>query len=164
MGGMAGGGGGGGGSGGGSVSTYSPPPAPFDLQTTGWGGMGPTATPQTFTQASMPYWMQPAQGGQTNWFAAPWWGMNAVTGQPLQQQDLQYQPPAAPPAAPAPAPAPAAPSLNYSDIAERLNRNRRVDPETGQFLGFYTKPLQKTQDSWRNFNRNLFGGGGLSGG
>lgn len=96
---------------GGGGSKQAPAPAPpkaehQDIRTTGWGGMGPTATPQTFTQQGMPTWMQQGnqmqqpgyQQGQPNWFAAPWWGMSAANpGQALTQQDLMYQQPQAAP-------------------------------------------------------------------
>lgn len=104
-----GGGGKGGGGGGSSKSNYTPPPEQVQLQTTGWGGMGPTQVPQTFTQQGMPQWMRPGNqaqqpgtvpGQQTNWFGVPWWGMSAANpGQALSQQDLMYQQQAQPPAA-----------------------------------------------------------------
>lgn len=69
------------------------------LQTSGYGGMGYTQVPQTFTGASKPGWM-------TGYFDAPWWGKDAVTGEDLTQADLQPQAPPAPEPAPEPAPAP----------------------------------------------------------
>lgn len=101
--------GGGGGGGGDQMPPPEMQPVPqISLQTEGWPGMGYTPVPQTFTPEAMPYWMQannaPQQQGyiqgQPNWFAAPWWGKDAVTGQNLTQEMLQPQLPP-PPSAPA---------------------------------------------------------------
>jgi hypothetical protein len=85
--------GGGGGSGGAQVIQQAPEPFrpvnPVQLQTTGYGGMGPYPTPNPFTQGSAPSW---ANG----WFSMPWWGTDAVTGQPLTQGQLQPPPPPPP--------------------------------------------------------------------
>jgi hypothetical protein len=58
---------------------------------------GYNPTPQTYTPEAKPDWM-------TGWFGMPQWGMDAVTGQPLTQEQLQpariQQPTSAPAAAP----------------------------------------------------------------
>lgn len=58
---------------------------------------GYNPTPQTYTPEAKPDWM-------TGWFGMPQWGMDAVTGQPLTQEQLQpariQQPTPAPAAAP----------------------------------------------------------------
>ncbi len=95
---MSKGGGGGGGGGGGQMpapAPAAPPPPPVELQTTGYGGMGHTQIPQTFTAQGKPEWM-------TGHFAAPWWGKDAATGAALNQAALQPQTPPAPAAATAP--------------------------------------------------------------
>ena len=102
------------------------------LQTEGYGGMGYTQVPQTFTPEAAPSWMKggtldlAAQGYQgmpsmeqyglggkasPNWYQMPSWGKDAVTGEPLTQEQLQpkaYEPPPAPP------PPPAASNTNYT--------------------------------------------------
>jgi len=113
---------GGGGGGGPQPMPYTPAPRQ-ELQpvpqaqfpTSGFGGVGFTQVPNTFTPGSAPPWMQGgqmdlgAQGYQgmpglgkamPNWFQMPSWGMNAVTGQPLTQEEVQapkYEPPPPPP-------------------------------------------------------------------
>lgn len=107
--------GGGGGGGSKQPAPQYEPVEEAELRTTGYRGMGPTATPQTFTQQGMPPWMQlgnmgfGAVPGQQNWFAAPWWGRNAATGGQLSASDLMYQAP------PAPAAAPRNPSKGFKD-------------------------------------------------
>lgn len=129
----------GGGGGGGDdqpQEMYIPPPAPVELPTTGWGGMGPTPTPQTFTQQATPSWMGPSPQGQPgmvpgqqqNWFAAPWWGTNAVTGEALGQDYLQVQPP------PAPVVQQEVPNLLLEAIAE-MRRPRRLRKRASQHSG-----------------------------
>lgn len=134
------------------------PPEPFELDTTSWGGMGPTATPQTFTQDAKPPWMQEGNfgvgatpGQSQNWFASPWWGMSASDPtQALTQEDLMYQAPAAP-AAPAeeaaPAPAQAAqnvqagylPWLNRQSTQEDdgMFRSSDLAKQNGRGYGSY---------------------------
>jgi len=94
------------------------------LQTQGYGGMGYTQVPQTYTQESAPSWMKggtmdlggqgyqgmggtsgkaPGQASTPNWYQMPSWGTDAVTGQALTQEQLQpaaYEPPQQPAAAP----------------------------------------------------------------
>jgi len=88
------------------------------LQTDGYGGMGYTQVPQTYTPESAPSWMKGGTmdlGGQgyqgmgglsgkapgqsmPNWYQMPSWGTDAVTGQALTQEQLQpkaYEPPPA---------------------------------------------------------------------
>lgn len=77
-----------GGGSGGSAPELKPVPQ-TQLQTTGYGGMGYTPTPQTYTPEAKPGWM-------TGAWDMPTWGMDAVTGQPLTQQQLMapaYQQP-----------------------------------------------------------------------
>ena len=85
----------GGGSSGGSSSSsmsygggagYQQPEFPVQ----GNPGVGWTQTPQTYTQEATPAWMQNGMNakGQPNYFAAPWWGTDAATGQAIQQQDI----------------------------------------------------------------------------
>ena len=87
------------------------------LQTEGYGGMGYTQVPQTYTPESAPSWMKggtmdlggqgfqgmggmsgkaPGQASMPNWYQMPSWGTDAVTGQALTQEQLQpaaYEPP-----------------------------------------------------------------------
>lgn len=91
-------------SGGAKSSASAPAPAPVyrpvnapEIPTTGYGGMGYYNVPSPFVQGSKPAWMQ-------GYFDMPSWGMDAVTGQPLTQEQLQVQQP--PPPAPAPVQAP----------------------------------------------------------
>jgi hypothetical protein len=69
---------------GGSSGPDSITPVPqTNLQTTGWGGMGYTATPQTYTQEAKPSWMQGA-------WDMPTWGYSASDpGHQLTQAELQ---------------------------------------------------------------------------
>jgi hypothetical protein len=82
---------------------YRPVEAP-EIPTTGYGGMGYYSVPNPFVQGSKPSWMQ-------GYFDMPSWGLDAVTGQPLTQEQLQVQQPQPQPQvaeqAPAPAPEPA---------------------------------------------------------
>lgn len=55
-----------------------------NLKTQGYGGQGPTSTPNPYTQESQPEWMN-------GYYTMPSWGTDAVTGQPLTQENLQYQ-------------------------------------------------------------------------
>ena len=115
-----------GGGGGGGSPAYQPvqqqdvqiePVPQTQLQTEGYGGMGYTQVPQTFTPEAAPSWMQggtmdlAGQGYQgmpsmeqygmngkasPNWYQMPSWGKDAVTGEALTQEQLQpaaYQPP-----------------------------------------------------------------------
>jgi len=130
---------GGGGGGGGGQPTYTPAPRQeiepvpqAEFPTSGYGGVGYTAVPQTYTREGMPSWMQGqqmslgAQGyggmsgaskGAPNWFQMPQWGTDAATGQALTQEQLQptpYEPPPQPVPQQAPQqtqPAPQAPQI-----------------------------------------------------
>ncbi len=97
----------------------------------GYPGMGYTQVPQTFTQEAKPNWMSTPktagigsagkgipqmQGG--SWFDMPSWGMDAVTGQPLTQQDLQPQAP--PPAAAVQQQAPAQQETSMSRLLDQF--------------------------------------------
>lgn len=82
----------------GGAKSPAPAPAPVyrpvnapEIPTTGYGGMGYYSVPNPFVQGSKPAWMQ-------GYFDMPSWGMDAVTGQPLAQEQLQAQQP--PPPAP----------------------------------------------------------------
>ncbi len=86
--------GGGGGGGGSQAQMAMMRPPDLDIPVTGYPGLGPTQVDQTFTPQAKPPWMQGSA------FGAPWWGMNAATGQSLGQQNLQPQAP--PPAQQAP--------------------------------------------------------------
>ena len=90
---------------------YRPVNAP-EIPTTGYGGMGYYNVPNPFVQGSKPAWMQ-------GYFDMPSWGMDAVTGQPLAQEQLQVQQPP-PPQAPAPEPAPAPQPQQAPFDAQRL--------------------------------------------
>ena len=102
----------------------------------GYPGMGYTQVPQTFTQEAKPNWMSTPktagigsagkgipqmQGG--SWFDMPSWGMDAVTGQPLTQQDLQPQAPP-PPAAAVQQQAPAQQETSMSRLLDQFLAGR----------------------------------------
>jgi hypothetical protein len=129
------------------------------LQTTGWGGMGPTPTPQTFTQEGMPSWMQAGPGmtygqqGPTNWFAAPWWGMSAANPeQALTQEDLMYQPP------PPPSPAPS----QVLELAKAFGRGWDGPKPLNMYYARALQPdatdaellAEHEQNTWRNWRRS----------
>ena len=123
------------GGGGGGSPAYQPvqqqdvkiePVPQTHLQTEGYGGMGYTQVPQTFTPEAAPSWMQggtmdlAGQGYQgmpsmeqygaggkasPNWYQMPSWGTGAATGEPMTQEQLQpkaYEPPPPPEEAAAP--------------------------------------------------------------
>lgn len=117
----------GGGGGGGGTQVVQPEPfrpvTPAQLETTGYGGMGYYPTPNPFTQQSTPAW---ANG----WFSMPWWGTDAVTGQPLTQEQLQ--PPAPPPKGTPPeevkpAQAAGSPQIPYEIIRSQMRWEDMVD-------------------------------------
>jgi len=79
------------------------------LRTSGYGGMGYTPTPQTYTPWAAPQWMQGqtiglrdqgfqglpdvqrySPGGKAvpNWYQTPQWGADARTGEALTQSKL----------------------------------------------------------------------------
>lgn len=83
--------------GGGGGQKMLPPaqiqPVPqVDLPMGGYSGIGYTQVPQTFVPEAKPDWMK-------GWWDMPSWGMDAVTGKPLTQEQLQpkkYEPPPKP--------------------------------------------------------------------
>jgi len=88
-------------------------------------GVGWNPVPQTFTQEAKPAWMQ-------GWFDMPSWGMDAATGQPLGQEQLQaqaYQPPEQQAPAPAPQQAPSwgDPRMQYDLFKRQMDWESRRD-------------------------------------
>jgi hypothetical protein len=66
------------------------PPVPTaGIQAAQGPNYGPTMTPNPYMANSVPPW---AQG----WFQMPWWGMDPF-GNPMGQEQMQYQQPAPPP-------------------------------------------------------------------
>ena len=127
------------------------------LQTEGYGGMGYTQVPQTFTPEAAPSWMKggtmdlAAQGYQgmpsmeqygmggkasPNWYQMPSWGKDAVTGEALTQEQLQpkaYEPP--PPPEAAPQQQAAAPQASPRTSWEDYQRDRSIYRNTMNRLG-----------------------------
>jgi hypothetical protein len=144
--------------GGGSTQSYVPPaPAPVyrevnapEIPTTGYGGMGYYSVPNPFLQGSKPAWMQ-------GYFDMPSWGMDAVTGQPLTQEQLQVQQPPPPPApapeqAPAPAPAPQQAPFDMRGMYDAFSRQQAWDRNRDEM--FLQDGSGGSNGVWGSYYRN----------
>ena len=141
-----------GGGGGGGGQQYVPEPQVQQTTFNPTGG-GPVPTPQTFTQQGMPPWMN-------GWFSAPWWGMNAATGQPMGQNDLQAQQPA--PAAQAQQAMPQAPAYNPIDAYRSWRRgNLAGDGWHGDNAYTYQDFLQDPASRFAESGRGMPGMAGV---
>ena len=140
------------------------------LQTEGYGGMGYTQVPQTYTPESAPSWMQggtmdlggqgyqgmggtsgkaPGQASMPNWYQMPSWGTDAATGQALTQEQLQpaaYEPPAAPEQQQQQAAPQASPRTSWEDY----QRDRSIYRNTMNRLGSGTDDYNEMA-AWSEF-------------
>lgn len=118
------------------------------LQTTGYGGMGNTPVPQTYTAEAKPAWMQGA-------WDMPAWGQSAANPQQALTQEM-LQPQAQPPQQQVAMPDY---SAQIQALLDQINAATQKQPppdprtmSTNQFLKGYLFNPKKLQEKFSDYN------------